>query len=138
MCYHLSWNIEMKTEDLQSVIDTIDDDDQWDNRELGVDEDQVRIVEIDANQQKAVDESVGLQMISIRLPKALIDNFKFLGDVHGLKYQTLMRQSLARFAEAEMKRLANKAISAQIKAVREEAASQNPQSGGYKKRSKVA
>ena len=127
----------MKVENLQALIDAIENDDQWDNRELGTDEDSVKVVEPDAARQRAVDESVGLQMISIRLPKALIDNFKFLGDVHGLKYQTLMRQILARFAESEMKRLANKAISAQSKAALEEAES-TPKPGRRQRLTKVA
>ena len=110
----------MKAEDLKSVMDAVDNDEQWDSRELGADENFVEVVELDASQQKAIDEAVGLQMISIRLPKSLIDDFKFLGDVHNLKYQTLMRQSLARFAEYEMKTLANKAVAAQKKAYREE------------------
>jgi len=110
----------MNTENLKSVMEIIENDEQWDNRELGADEHFVRVVETDLDQQKAIDEAVGLQMISIRLPKALIDDFKFLGDVHNLKYQTLMRQVLARFADSEKKRLATKAVAAQFKATREE------------------
>ncbi|MFZ4703332.1 MAG: hypothetical protein ACOYMG_25090 [Candidatus Methylumidiphilus sp.] len=127
----------MKVENLQALIDAIENDDQWDNRELGADEGSVKVVAPDAARQSAVDESVGLQMISIRLPKALIDHFKFLGDVHGLKYQTLMRQILARFAESEMKRLANKAISAQSKAAIGEAESTS-KPGRQKRLNKVA
>jgi len=68
--------------------------------------------------EQAIDAAVGLQMISIRLPKSLIEDFKFLGDVHGMKYQTLMRQVLARFAQAEIRSLARKAANTQIKAAR--------------------
>jgi len=110
----------MNTENLKSFMDSIDNDEQWDSRELGADEQFVRVIEADSDQQKAIDEAVGLQMISIRLPRALIDDFKFLGDVHNLKYQTLMRQILARFADSEKKRLATKAVAAQYKADREE------------------
>jgi len=54
-----------------------------------------------------------LQRRSIRLSKALIEDFKFIADANGLKYQTLMRQTLARFAEAEKRQMQNKAASQQ-------------------------
>jgi hypothetical protein len=75
-------------------------------------------------------------MISIRLSKSLIEDFKFLGDHYGIKYQTLMRQVLARFADAEKKNLARKAASAQIKAARQESSA--PAKQETKLRSKIA
>lgn len=56
--------------------------------------------------EKQVDEALGLQAISIRLHKELIDDFKFIAKVHGIGYQPLMRDALKRFAEAEYKRIA--------------------------------
>lgn len=102
------------------IIDSIDSDESWDNRELGADGAFAKAVELDSAQQSSIDDALGLQMISIRLPKSLIEDFKFLGHIHGLKYQTLMRQSLVRFAEAETKRLKNEAIAAQLKALHED------------------
>ena len=52
-----------------------------------------------------VDEALGLQMISIRLPKELIENYKTIAAYHNLGYQPLMRDALKRFAEAEYKRI---------------------------------
>lgn len=103
------------------VIEIIENDDAWDNGELGRDENTVRTIKLTREQQQTIDDAIGLQMISIRLPKSLIDEFKFLGDVHGLKYQTLMRQVLTRFADAETKNMASKAAKAQIKATRQAA-----------------
>lgn len=81
-----------------------DTDEAWENGDLGRDKRFVRRVE--ENDDKAIDESLGLQMISIRLHKSLIEEFKVIAAIHGIGYQTLMRQSLTRFARGEMKRLA--------------------------------
>jgi len=56
--------------------------------------------------QVLVDESLGLQMISIRLQKELIDDYKKIADFRGVGYQPLMREALKRFAEAEFKKMA--------------------------------
>ena len=106
----------MNTETIKPVMDAIDNDERWDSGELGMDETFIKAADESLELQKTIDAAVGLQMISIRLPTSLIEDFKFLGDVHGLKYQTLMRQVLARFAESEKNRLATKAAAAQIKA----------------------
>ena len=108
----------------EEIINLIDVDEKWDRGELGRDEGSVRAVKLTTEQQQAIDSSAGLQMISIRLPTSLIEDFKFLGDVHGLKYQTLMRQILMRWTETEKKHLATKAASAQIKAARKVASAQ--------------
>lgn len=79
----------------------------WENRELGADEEYVRVAEADENR---IDESLGLQMISIRLQRSLIEDFKQIAKLHGLGYQPLMRQVLARFAESEKKRILNKFV----------------------------
>jgi hypothetical protein len=81
-----------------------DTDEAWENGELGRDERYVKRIE-DAD-EKAIDESIGLKMISIRLHNNLIEEFKIIAKIHGIGYQTLMRQSLTRFARGEMKRLA--------------------------------
>jgi predicted DNA binding CopG/RHH family protein len=103
----------MNTETLQATLDAIDLDERWDSGELGRDGQFVKSVEKSPEQQAALDESLGLQMISIRLPKALIEDYKFIADANGLKYQTLMRQILARFAESEKKHMRSKAASQQ-------------------------
>jgi predicted DNA binding CopG/RHH family protein len=53
-----------------------------------------------------IDESLGMQMISIRLPKDLIDDFKKIAECRGVGYQPLMREALQRFVVAEYKLIA--------------------------------
>ena len=78
-------------------------DEAWDERLLGADEAFVKVAEDDV--EGDIDESAGLQMISIRLQKPLIEDFKAIASLSGLGYQTLMRQVLHRFADCEKKRL---------------------------------
>lgn len=52
-----------------------------------------------------INDSLGLQPISIRMEKALIEDFKTISAIEGIGYQTLMRQALWRFADCEMKRM---------------------------------
>ncbi|MDD5034102.1 MAG: hypothetical protein PHE55_05030 [Methylococcaceae bacterium] len=119
------------------IIGMIEGDEKWDSGELGQDEASTKAINLSLEQQQAIDDSVALQMISIRLPKSLIEDYKFLGDFHGIKYQTLMRQILARFADSEMKDMARKAANAQIKATRQAAShAENPPES--RKRKKLA
>jgi hypothetical protein len=89
-------------------------DSAWDERVLGADEDYVQAADADAD-EISIDEAMDLQMISIRLQKSLIEDFKNIAALHGLGYQPLMRQVLARFADSEKKRLLRKMASAHIK-----------------------
>lgn len=70
-------------------------DEAWDERVLGASEDHVVV----AGDEHAValDRSLGLQSISIRLPKQMIDQFKLIAHFHGVGYQPLMRDVMARF-----------------------------------------
>lgn len=61
----------------------------------------------------AIDEALGLQAISIRLPKATIDAYKNLAEIHGVGYQPLMRDAICRWAESEMKMLLAGAVESQ-------------------------
>ncbi len=74
----------------------------WDSGDLGRDEKYVECVEVD---EKAIDEAAELQLISIRLQKSLIEEFKLIAKLNGIGYQTLMRQILKRFADSEIKKL---------------------------------
>lgn len=72
---------------------------KWENGELGRDEAYVQR----ASKSPQMDDALALQMISIRLPKDLIETFKLIGAVHGMGYQPLMRTTLQRFADSELK-----------------------------------
>jgi predicted DNA binding CopG/RHH family protein len=66
----------------------------WDNRELGVSEEHVR--KASPERENALDERLGLQTISIRLQKSLIENLKKLAEDDGIGYQPYVRQLLMR------------------------------------------
>jgi hypothetical protein len=55
---------------------------------------------------KALDDALGLQLISIRLSKSLIERLKALATLEGLGYQPLMRQVLTRFVRENEHKLA--------------------------------
>lgn len=108
----------MSTEELMKRVE---DDDRWDTGALGRDMQHTKTATADA---EAISAAVGLQMISIRLPNQLIDDFKFIADTQGLRYQTLMRQVLARFADCELKQLARQAAADQLARIKLEDAGQ--------------
>lgn len=79
-------------------------DDAWESGALGREEEFAKAAE--ESDEKEVNEALQLQLISLRLQKGLIDDFKFIAERNGIGYQTLMRQSLTRFAVCEMKKIA--------------------------------
>ncbi len=85
----------------------------WELRELGADAPHAKPVSADFAQK--IDESLGLQMISIRLDKGLIDSFKAIGAFHGIGYQPLMRDALKRFAEHELRNIVQGVVESQRK-----------------------
>ena len=60
-----------------------------------------------------IDDALGLQPISIRLQKDLIDNLKALAKLNGIGYQPLMRQVLTRWVDCELKDMLRNKIAAQ-------------------------
>ena len=78
-------------------------DEAWENGELGRDAEHAKQAGEDIESQ--IDEALELQLISIRLQKSLIDDFKYIATLNGIGYQPLMRQVLKRFADCEKKRI---------------------------------
>ena len=76
----------------------------WEDGQLGRDETYAKPAPKEMERQ--IDDGLGLQMISIRLQKELIDDYKKIAEFHGVGYQPLMRDALKRFAEAEFKKIA--------------------------------
>lgn len=72
----------------------------WDDRTLGADEAHVGVA--DEVHEAALDDALGLQSISIRLPRGLISQYKLIAHFHGVGYQPLMRDVLARFVPAAL------------------------------------
>ena len=71
----------------------------WESGALGRSDAHARRTSADVAQQ--IDDALGLQAISIRLPKATIETYKNLAQIHGVGYQPLMRDAICRWAEAE-------------------------------------
>lgn len=57
----------------------------------------------DRSHEAALNEALGLQAISIRLPRQLIEHYKLIAHFHGVGYQPLMRDVLARFVPDALK-----------------------------------
>ena len=74
----------------------------WENGQLGRDEHYVAKVQLD---ESMISDALALQMISIRLPKTLIEDLKMIGKINGIGYQPLIRQVLKRFADSEKKQI---------------------------------
>lgn len=94
----------------------------WESGELG--NEMAFAKKVSPELAEEINNSLGLQMISIRLNKDLIEKFKLMGEFHGIGYQPLMRDALQRFADSEMKAIitgfvesqkANKQKEAEIK-----------------------
>lgn len=81
----------------------------WENGELGENLETARVAPPEL--KKAVDDALAMQMISIRLPKAVIDDFKTIAEFEGIGYQPLMREALMRYAECEAKRIMREVVS---------------------------
>lgn len=75
----------------------------WEERKLGADAAHAKRAPQEI--QDAVDEAIGMQAISIRLPKSTIDTYKALAKMHGVGYQPLMRDAICRWAEGELKQM---------------------------------
>lgn len=78
--------------------------DAWESGKLGRDRKHAVAAEKELGDQ--IDDALGLQMISIRLDKELIDTFKLLGRKYQMGYQPLMREALKRFVDGELKMVA--------------------------------
>ena len=75
----------------------------WEDGSLGLEEEFVRVSKnVD---DAALNEAAGLQPISIRLQKTLIEDFKMIAEINGIGYQPLIRQVLKRFADSEKRRI---------------------------------
>lgn len=89
-------------------------DEAWEAGHLGNDESHA--VALSAEEQRIdnarIEESLGLHMISIRLERALIEDFKMIAELNGIGYQPLMRQALKRFADCEKKKILTDAYNA--------------------------
>lgn len=73
----------------------------WESRQLGADAEHAKVA--GPEHCTALDDALGLQSISIRLPKQLIEAYKLIATHHGIGYQPLMRDILQRFVPEGLK-----------------------------------
>ena len=92
--------------------------DPWEDRQLGAETEFVAIA--DESHEKALNEALELQSISIRLPVELIKNYKLIAGFHGIGYQPLMRDILHRFVPEGLKEIAQKQSVRETKRARSE------------------
>jgi predicted DNA binding CopG/RHH family protein len=85
-------------------------DEAWDSGELGKDKTHAKKVRIPAEHRARQDEGLDLQLISIRMPKSLIEDLKKIASLNNMGYQPLARQALTRFVTGELKRIARDRI----------------------------
>lgn len=74
----------------------------WEQGEIGQSEDFVK--KTSPEKEKAIEEGLDLQMISIRLQKELIDELKHLAHQAGIGYQPYIRQLLTQHVVSKRKR----------------------------------
>lgn len=76
----------------------------WENGDLGRSAEHANVVNKDI--AEAIDSSMGLKSISLRLQESLIEDLKNIAKVNGMGYQPLIRTVLTRFAESELRQIA--------------------------------
>ena len=76
-------------------------DSTWEERELGSSAEYARVATPD--HLGALNDALGMQSISIRLPKEMIEAYKLIATHHGVGYQPLMRDILQRFIPEGLK-----------------------------------
>jgi len=75
----------------------------WEDRTLGASRAHARPATPET--EAAIEQALGLQAISIRLPRSVIETYKALAQMHGVGYQPLMRDAICRWAESELKQM---------------------------------
>ena len=91
-----------------------DTEEAWEKRALGADEKFVEVV--DEAEEGLIDEAAGTQLVSIRMHKGMIEDFKMIASLNGgIGYQTLMKQILQRFVDSEKKRILRDLVSEKLR-----------------------
>lgn len=89
----------------------------WEDGLLGTDDEHVIV----ADNTKEIEDALGLQPISIRLQRSLLEDLKAISKLNGIGYQPLIRQVLTRFVTSELKSmLRDRLIAAEAEAKTEE------------------
>jgi predicted DNA binding CopG/RHH family protein len=89
-----------KAAKVKSVASAYDDEALWDSGQLGRDPKYAKSAKHGVSE--AIDEHLGLQMISMRIQKDLVGDLKRIARYRGLGYQPIIRDVLQRFARSEI------------------------------------
>lgn len=76
-------------------------DQAWEDGTLGASAEHVAHAPVEM--EAAIDAALGLQAISIRLPRQLVDAYRLIAAHHGIGYQPLMRDILQRWVKEGLK-----------------------------------
>ncbi len=79
-----------------------DDAELWESGQLGASEEFVR--QVPAEKTKEIQESLGLQPVTVRLQKELVEQLNVLAKQEGLGYQPLIRHILTRYVRETMEK----------------------------------
>jgi len=82
---------------MSMILKDFQDEERWEKRELGASEEHVR--KVSSEKEQEVDDALELQLVSIRLQKALIADLKELSKDEGIGYQPLIRQILTKYVK---------------------------------------
>lgn len=81
--------------------------------QAGLGQDEAFVKKASDDTELQLDNALGLQMISIRLQKSLIEDLKAIAQANGIGYQPLMRDVLSKFARSEIQNIMRDAIARQ-------------------------
>lgn len=84
----------MRAKRKYEIDDEDDDTELWETRKLGASA--KHAIRISEEEDKAIDDSLGLQAVTMRLQKELVEKLKLLAKKEGLGYQPYIRQLLTR------------------------------------------
>jgi predicted DNA-binding ribbon-helix-helix protein len=99
-------------------------EDAWDSGELGRSMDHVGVVSDE--ECRAVDASLGLHPVSIRLEKSLIQQLKLIAEHRGVAYQPLIRDLLNRFVVSELKDIMHEKLEEAVRRAKASGADKGP------------
>jgi hypothetical protein len=110
--------------------------DAWESGELGRSMDHVGVVSDD--DCRALDDSLGLHPVSIRLEKSLIASLKLIAEHRGVAYQPLVRDLLNRFVVSELKDIMHEKYEEAVRRAKASGADKGPVADFLKREQKQA
>ena len=97
-------------------------DELWDNGTLGRDE---HYAAEGRTTVAEIDEILGVETVSLRFNKELLQDLKDIAELNGLGYQPLIKQILQRFVDGEKRMIANAKIQEDLQRLKNESLKNN-------------